>query len=638
MATILDPNDEAAMNGSAQQSQNSASKRERRLDEPPSQAAARREFWTARAPKQLRRGKLDPDAAWDVWWNKRQAPASVARVVHAAGTPLIWGWNPAELTEESRALVDLANDLDHGADPRRFAKGKRGATLHESVDLWLETARDGDTNVSFALGCLAAAHVLNRLGQHLCPDSGWPLIDFLYATADDSRAWCADVDGGCGAILAQQLVAGELPLTLSYLFDDVAPAAALRRTGRKHLAAGLAAVAGEKGFVRASHLEVLRPLIACWSRSRAIGKQIDKGAWNRTAQQQLHSLVRQSLRWTDAGGRQPLVDGHVTCWTPDFLAAAIRFGGTKREAAAARSLFAGRSLAAEIPATKRKPAKPANLSESAKLAILRTNWSPTAGSIAIDYSGIGMRVAVAAEGRDLFAGVWTATSRIDGKLLKPTGAWDAVCWFTDKDVDYIEFRVDLEQGARLERQVLLARADQFLLLADHLQAQAPGSIEHGWQLPLADRMAFRGESETRDGVLVADDSGGEIARILPLALPEWRIDPRMGELTSVDGALRLAQRTAARAVACPIFIDLNPRRAAKPCTWRQLTVAEALEIQPPEVAVGYRVQCGPKQWMIYRSQAPRGNRTLLGQNTSNEFVVARFLAPAGEIKELIQVE
>jgi hypothetical protein len=184
--------------------------------------------------------------------------------------------------------------------------------------------------------------------------------------------------------------------------------------------------------------------------------------------------------------------------------------------------------------------------------------------------------------------------------------------------------------------VLLARKDGFLLLADHLQSSAAAALEHAWQLPLGEGLAWCGEAETRDARLAHGDV--DVARLLPLALPEWRVDPRMGELANAGGALRLAQHTTARAMACPLFIDLRPHRIGRPCTWRQLTVAEALQIQPPDVAVGYRVQCGKKQWLIYRSQAARGNRTVLGQNTSSEFLAARFLSPSGDVEQLIMVE
>ena len=86
-----------------------------------------------------------------------------------------------------------------------------------------------------------------------------------------------------------------------------------------------------------------------------------------------------------------------------------------------------------------------------------------------------------------------------------------------------------------------------------------------------------------------------------------------------------------------MFIDLKTRRFDKELTWRNLTVGERLEIQPGDVAVGYRVQVGRRQWVIYRSLAPPANRTVLGQNLSTEFFIGRFL-PNGETEELIQVQ
>ena len=74
----------------------------------------------------------------------------------------------------------------------------------------------------------------------------------------------------------------------------------------------------------------------------------------------------------------------------------------------------------------------------------------------------------------------------------------------------------------------------------------------------------------------------------------------------------------------PLFFDLRARRMTRPLTWRQLTVAESLKTQPPEVAVGYRVMVGKEQWLIYRSLGSPANRTLLGHNLATEMLVARF--------------
>jgi hypothetical protein len=636
MAILLDPSDEAATNGSPHEH---AAPRRSELPLRPSQAVLRNDFWTAAAPKRLRNGAEDADAAWNVYWSKRSAPASVSRLVHAAGTPLLWGWNAAALTEECRALIDLADELGRGADPKKFAKGKRQAALHEAVASWLDAARDGDTNVSFAIGCLAAAHLLNQLGEALGPELGWRLLDFLAITAEEAKPWNVDADGPAAAALSQQLVAGELSLTLAYMSPEMAPLAALARVGRKRLAEGVEELTGDEGIVRAGHLEVFRGLVACWTRSCSVGGRLEKGPWKSATQKAFSRVVRQALRWTRAAdGRTLLAGNDATAWSADFLAAAVREGSRTGDGAAAKALLASASLTSEVPSTRNRLPHPASWSEPAGLALLRTRWSPCAATVAIDFAALGMKFEVSAEGQSLFDGVWTTSSRIDGKIVKPAGEWQEVCWFSDADVDFIEFVLELEDGAKLERQVLLARKDGFLFLADYLQAPRSAALEHDLQLPLAGDFAWCGESETRDGTLSVTDSESPAVRILPLALPEWRIDPRVGELASVDNTIRLVQSTQGRSMACPLFLDLKPSRAGKPCTWRQLTVAELLVIQPPDVAVAYRVQCGKKQWVIYRSQTRPGNRTFLGQNTSNEFYAARFLAPGGEVEELVQVE
>jgi hypothetical protein len=635
MSRIVEPQDETALNGSPHEVVKPPKSKNIAARIRPSQKFAEPEFWSDAAPRRLRKGGLELSAAWEAFCDKRRSPSSVARLVHAIGTPLAWGVNCSALREESRALVDIADELDRGGSVDRYNKGKRQARLREAIQLWLDGARDGDTNVSFALGCLAAAHVLDRLGGPLGSDDAWQLVDFLYATAQDAQGWEAKPTATADSALAQQLLACELPLTLAYLFPEMKPLAKLARAGRNGVADGFASLLGDRGMLHASQLPALLGLIACWTRCRAIGTQLTKAAWSQETQQQFETAFRQSLRWTDANGVPLLAAPSAKAWTPDFLAAAHRFGGRKRDAAAARGLLGKAGLAGEVPAAGVQPPRPSVYAERARLAVLRASWAPAAATIAIDYSGPGMRLDTSAAAQRLFQGVWTATSSADGKLLKPTSAWDVTCWFTDKDVDYIEFRMELEEGARLERQILLARKDQFILLADHLKTTTSAALEHSWKLPLAENMAWNSTDETREAVISSEQLS---VRVLPLALPEWRIDPRMGDLTSGEGVMQLSQRTTARAMACPVFIDLKPGRSSKPCTWRQLTVAEALQIQPPDVAVGYRVQCGRKQWLFYRSLAERGNRTVLGQNTSAEFLAARFLAPAGDVEELILVE
>ena len=66
-------------------------------------------------------------------------------------------------------------------------------------------------------------------------------------------------------------------------------------------------------------------------------------------------------------------------------------------------------------------------------------------------------------------------------------------------------------------------------------------------------------------------------------------------------------------------------------------MGENLAIQPPDVAVGYRVMVGRQQWLIYRSLAPAANRSLLGHNLVSGMLLARF-DRQGEVESLVEIE
>ena len=127
------------------------------------------------------------------------------------------------------------------------------------------------------------------------------------------------------------------------------------------------------------------------------------------------------------------------------------------------------------------------------------------------------------------------------------------------------------------------------------------------------------------------------AMVLPLSLPEWLADRRSGELRQTAAGLELRQAAEGRAMLAPLFFDLDRRRMLRPLTWRQLTVAESWSVRPNDVAVGYRVAIGRRQWLVYRSLGPRRNRTLLGHNLSTEMLVARF-GRKGQVKPLVEIE
>jgi hypothetical protein len=125
--------------------------------------------------------------------------------------------------------------------------------------------------------------------------------------------------------------------------------------------------------------------------------------------------------------------------------------------------------------------------------------------------------------------------------------------------------------------------------------------------------------------------------VLPLQLPEWRAGRGCGELRQTDQGLELRQHAIGQSLFAPLFFDLDRRRFRRPLTWRRLTVAQERQVLPTDSAVGYRVQIGDAQWLVYRSLSTPEVRSVLGVNLMHEFLVADFL-PTGKVKRLLEIE
>jgi hypothetical protein len=203
-------------------------------------------------------------------------------------------------------------------------------------------------------------------------------------------------------------------------------------------------------------------------------------------------------------------------------------------------------------------------------------------------------------------------------------------------VDYLELEMEFTDGWRVQRQILLAREDAFLFVADAVlgSGESDHQIDYVSRWPLPDSVRFETAEETREGLLWGKK---RLGLVLPLALPEWRADQPGGSFAVQGQQLCLEQSAVGMNLFAPLFVDLDPRRMRKSLTWRQLTVGEQLEIVPSEVAVGYRVHVGPDQWLFYRSLASAANRTVLGANVTSEFFLGRFERD-GEAVSMLEIE
>ncbi len=167
-------------------------------------------IWHRSAPRHVIEawGENDLPRGWPAWQKhlaQRKEPPRPAFL--DGGKPaILWGW-PADVIDTNFARLAASIEAD-------------GLPSHSELPQ--------------ALQLLAVAYLLPKLSGQLSANSWWQLIEQLYELASDAEQhrvdWPADPDD----VLRQQLLAGELPLALSYLFPEIRALRSLRAGARAH--------------------------------------------------------------------------------------------------------------------------------------------------------------------------------------------------------------------------------------------------------------------------------------------------------------------------------------------------------------------------------------------------------------------
>jgi hypothetical protein len=576
-------------------------------------------FWTGVAPANVVKHycAVDEGKAWRAWqrYLARRAAPSFADP-NKIRKRLLWGTHPDDLDAEGFAAIDgvgRAGDVDHDQ-------------VRSPHEMLVEQSWESPNAALLHLFC---SYQLPSLAQRLSDTAWWELLGLLQQAAIDAAA----VDLTTQPLLHQRL-AGELPLVLSSLFPEIMRCAELLASARRALSIGFEELLDGEGMPQCRYLSEQQSLVACWSRARMLARLVEGGCWNEEAEAQYRLAVREMLRVARCDGSPPFVTRQIgkrySSEAASFFAAAVKLSGDSKNRRILRNFDCG-----DISNTSdaSKPA-PANQSEWAQAALLRPDWKRSSPRLALTY---GNRVVHAelSVGRDIvFLGEWGFSCFVGEEQAFATDEWEEVCWVSDDDVDYLELEINLTHGLKIQRQICLARKDRFLFLADAVLGNAARPLRHTLHLPWTSDVRAESATESREVHL---NGRKPIALVFPLALSEWRIDARGGELLADDRGLELRRTTVGTSLFAPLWIDLDPSRHDKPFTWRQLTVAEERQIQVRDVAVGYRLQFGKKQWLVYRSLGRVANRTVLGHNLSTDFLIARF-GRNGHVKPVLEVE
>ena len=142
---------------------------------------------------------------------------------------------------------------------------------------------------------------------------------------------------------------------------------------------------------------------------------------------------------------------------------------------------------------------------------------------------------------------------INSRQVQAESELEVVCEQSDKDVEYVELETDLGEEAVFNRQILLSRDQEFLLVADVVVPRQSSRIEYRCDYRLARGILGMQETENREIYLRTDEIQ---ALVLPLAHPEWKVDGCRDRLEFDENKLTMTQAIEGRGLYAPLFLSL----------------------------------------------------------------------------------
>ena len=177
-------------------------------------------IWHKSAPPAVRRAfsagaQADGWTAWQKHLAERSGPAELTSLTPGKGDPLAWA-----LPERFESPPWLQAVARLGWDGKSTSTST--SALEKDLLEWLGESAGTAAEVGYALEALACCRALPRLAAVLSSEVWWALLDHLLAAVADAAGMEPDVYDDGDTALVHQLLAGELALTLGYLFPEIA--------------------------------------------------------------------------------------------------------------------------------------------------------------------------------------------------------------------------------------------------------------------------------------------------------------------------------------------------------------------------------------------------------------------------------
>lgn len=553
-------------------------------------------------------------------------------------------WSQAAFPHKLELLPLLEEASGVVSKPRKVQRRPANKTTRdfsqrvESLVFALTGESDSEESPHDVYRLLASLELLTAAGDKLKSAQFWRLWRAtLNLVARMSSAAIADDDPTVPADV-RLIEKGEIPFTVGFIFEGIAGALEQFRAGKKYLARELVNNTDTDGTPHAELVERLPLWLAPLVRVTRLARLMDIRLWTRDQEELVKSVVERAIPLCRPDGRAALSNGLQLQPLPVLDAAAEVFGLASQGSVGSYLRSVRRVVEGKSPARVRPDevvSMPSNQSDFARFALLRSDWSVNADSVALAHHRQFPQLDVTAAGRPLIHGDWQINLTIGGVPVELAEEWFCTCWQSDPDADYIELQMQGPGKLRVERLVLLSRTQRFLLLADSVSGVSNDRIEYQSKLPISSSVEYRSSVQTREIQL---QMKGFRARAFPLAVPQDRVQSTPHDFSAGEQGLVLSQVAQGNGLFAPIILDWEPQRSRGACQWRTLTITEDGRVIGNDIAAGHRLKIHDFQLLVYRSLKSTGcSRAVLGHHTWNETVVAR-VDKKGDVDPFLMVE
>ncbi|ADG68524.1 hypothetical protein Plim_2701 [Planctopirus limnophila DSM 3776] len=577
-------------------------------------------------------------SALPAWFEKQRQKMSARPSV--SGRPVLnesltgWTWETLGSStsddELSRLMALAPNAKSSARSITRIGKVNQPAALLASI---------AATRAFTLPELLVALETLFKFSNEIAPDD----FSILFARSFESSPPVIDPRPD---VVAAQF---EAHLLRSLVYAETMKGTADMESAAKDLASDLKSHTDTDGTPHAELLPVLSSWLAVHVRAAAYvnAKASRPGKWSGRVRnltsgahlELLAAVLEESARLIRQDGQMAhsihkfSAIRHVYQAASQFLAfppKSAAQGLAKQHATASkgRSATETRSSSSEFASSQ---------SDWAHTAVLKAGWEATQAACTIAYHKPWPDVDLSTGNTTLIRGSCGIEASTPAGQLELADGWSCVCWNADEDGDYAELQMIGPERLFLERQNYLSRSQGFALFGEILRGKSAGEYALKTSLPISPELTVESDRLTREWQL--KKQGKLVGRVFPLELPQQKIYSTPHTVEPHDGNLVFQYKAQGKAVYAVCVVVWDAKLLKRPAIWRKLTVTEDSRIVRDDEGVGYRLQLGSFQLVVYRSLKPTEYpRAVLGHHTAKETLIGSLDTKTGDVTPLLLVE